>query len=227
MLDCLWIHYPLTVTLLCLPVLGASLVQTCLSDSCSALTVSVVGFSVRLTEHERFGGRRGHSRVSRIQPSVYEERSVQKSSSRLQYWSWTLRQRVRACLCCKLMSKMILLLCLWEQLRWAALTDTAELQWGCSTSVCFPAEKLVWPENIKLTEKHMIEFFCLYLYAAQHLWGFFDWTDNGEMGRRALHLCIRRSQLRWHVPPGGDPGHAPESMSLGWPGNTSVFPRKS
>lgn len=100
--------------------LSPSLVQTCLSDSCSALTVSVVGFSVRLTEHEWFGGRRGHSRVSRIQSSVYEEWSVQKSSSSLQYWSWTLRRRVGACLCCKLVFKMILLLCLWEQLHWAA-----------------------------------------------------------------------------------------------------------
>ncbi|KAI3367554.1 hypothetical protein L3Q82_026397, partial [Scortum barcoo] len=63
------------------------------------------------------------------------------------------------------------------------------------------------------------------------------------------HLCIERSQLRWlghlfRMPPGRlprevfqacptgrrpreDPGHAGETMSLGWPGNASGSPRKS
>ncbi|KAI3352201.1 hypothetical protein L3Q82_005168 [Scortum barcoo] len=71
-----------------------------------------------------------------------------------------------------------------------------------------------------------------------------------ELGVEPLLLRIERSQLRWlgHLfrmppgrlprevfqacpPPGGglreDPGHAGETMSLGWPGNASGSPRKS
>ncbi|KAI3377434.1 hypothetical protein L3Q82_008412 [Scortum barcoo] len=68
-----------------------------------------------------------------------------------------------------------------------------------------------------------------------------------ELGVEPLLLRIERSQLRWlghlfrmppgrlprevfqaGVPPGGgpgeDPGHAGETMSLGWPGNASGIP---
>ncbi|KAI3361870.1 hypothetical protein L3Q82_002194 [Scortum barcoo] len=72
-----------------------------------------------------------------------------------------------------------------------------------------------------------------------------------ELGVEPLLLRIERSQLRWlghlfrmppgrlprevflgkHVPPGGglgeDPGHAGETMSLGWPGNASGSPGRA
>ncbi|KAK0155354.1 DNA-directed RNA polymerase II subunit RPB1 [Merluccius polli] len=66
-----------------------------------------------------------------------------------------------------------------------------------------------------------------------------------ELGVDPLLLRVERSQMRWlghlvrmppgrlpgHVPlvgdPGEDPGHAGETMSLGWPGNASGSPKKS
>ncbi|KAI3370426.1 hypothetical protein L3Q82_025186 [Scortum barcoo] len=57
-----------------------------------------------------------------------------------------------------------------------------------------------------------------------------------ELGVEPLLLPhIERSQLRWlgHLGPTGrrgfgeDPGHAGETMSLGWPGNASGSPRKN
>ena len=70
-----------------------------------------------------------------------------------------------------------------------------------------------------------------------------------ELGVDLLLLCVERSQMRWlghlvrmppgRIPgevfrarplvgdPGEDPGHAGETMSLGWPGNASGSPRKS
>ena len=41
------------------------------------------------------GGRGGQSRASRVQLSVHEEWPVQKWSSILQWWTWTLRHKVR------------------------------------------------------------------------------------------------------------------------------------
>ncbi|KAK3518826.1 hypothetical protein QTP70_014865 [Hemibagrus guttatus] len=54
-----------------------------------------------------------------------------------------------------------------------------------------------------------------------------------ELGVEPLLLHIERGQLRWlgQDPPewktGEDPGHAGETMSLGWPGNASGSLRKS
>ncbi|KAI3363813.1 hypothetical protein L3Q82_001418 [Scortum barcoo] len=51
------------------------------------------------------------------------------------------------------------------------------------------------------------------------------WASVSDAPWTSLGRCSR------HVPPGGglgeDPGHAGETMSLGWPGNASGVPRKS
>ncbi|KAI3356446.1 hypothetical protein L3Q82_017657 [Scortum barcoo] len=83
------------------------------------------------------------------------------------------------------------------------------------------------------------------------LWGEKLSVTREELGVEPLLLRIERSQLRWlghlfRMPPGRlprevfqagmshlggglgeDPGHAGETMSLGWPGNASGSPRKS
>ena len=58
-----------------------------------------------------------------------------------------------------------------------------------------------------------------------------------ELGVDPLLLRVERSQMRWlghlvrmppgHLPGEEDPGHAGETMSLGWLGNASGSPRKS
>ena len=74
--------------------------QTCLSWFLSSeLTVFTDGFNSQTdfrTEDEcLWGGRGGQSRTSRVQLSVCEQWPDQRRYSELQWWTWTLRHKVR------------------------------------------------------------------------------------------------------------------------------------